>query len=310
MEFNLTTLGTASALPTNSRYPSAHVLNIRGRLFLIDCGEACQIRLRRMGVSFLKIDHIFISHMHGDHVFGLFGLLSSMAMVGRTSLLNLYAPAAMRRTLDFFLTEFGEGVKFEIAFHSLEAVTEPTVIAPLRNLDILAFPLRHRMPTYGFLFQEHEPEPNLHKELVQQYDLGIYEMACLKRGQDVVREDGTCLRSEDFTYKPWEPRSFAYCSDTAPFPNLPGWVKGVDLLYHESTFAEALQENAATTLHSTARQAATCALEAGVGRLLIGHFSARYPDLSVLLEEARSVFPNTDIAKELTTFEIPLKKHC
>ncbi len=309
MEFSYTPLGTASATPSVYRYPSAHVLNIRGRLFLIDCGEACQIRLRRMGVSFLKIDHIFISHMHGDHVFGLFGLLSSMGMIGRTSLLNLYGPADLQRTLDYFMAEFGEGIKFEIAFHSLGAVTEPTEIATLRNLKIHAFPLRHRTPTYGFLFAEQEPEKNLRKELVQQYDLTIHEMACLKRGLDVEREDGTILRHEEFTYKPWEPRSFAYCSDTAPFAKLPQWIQGVDLLYHESTFAEALRENAATTLHSTARQAATCAEKAGVGRLLIGHFSARYQDLSVLLEEARSVFPNTDLATELTTFEIPLKKY-
>lgn len=309
MEFTFTPLGTASATPSVYRYPSAHVLNIRGRLFLIDCGEACQIRLRRMGVSFLKIDHILISHLHGDHFFGLFGLLSSMAMVGRTSLLNLYGPERLRKVLDFFLQEFGEGVKFEIDFHPIGPISEPCQIASLRNLDIFALPLKHRMPTYGYLFKEHEPQLNLRKELVERYDLTFLEMGSLKRGLSVEREGGTVLDPSAFTYRPWEPRSFAYCSDTATFPALSEWVKGVDLLYHEATFADREEDCARTTCHSTARQAAICARLAGVKRLLIGHFSARYPDLTPLLTQARSEFEATDIATELTTFEIPLKKY-
>ena len=309
MEFTYTPLGTASATPSVYRYPSAHVLNIRGRLFLIDCGEACQIRLRRMGISFLKIDHILISHLHGDHLFGLFGLLSSMAMVGRTSLLNLYGPERLRKTLDFFLEEYGEGVKFQIEFHPLGAMQGPQTILSARKLDIQAFPLRHRIPTYGFLFREHEPELNLRKDLVEKYQLGISEMARLKRGDRVIREDGQCLEPEQFTYRPWEPRSFAYCSDTSVFAELPKWIQGVDLLYHEATFADSEVECARTTFHSTARQAAICARTAGVKRLLIGHFSARYPDLSKLLSEARSEFEAVDIATELTTFEVPLKKY-
>lgn len=308
MNFTFTPLGTASATPSVYRYPSAHVLNIRGRLFLIDCGEACQIRLRACSVPFLKIDHILISHLHGDHVFGLFGLLSSMAMIGRTSPLNLYGPLRLQGILRFFSDYFGEGVKFPIAFHPIARIAGPELVADFRNLSVFAFPLEHRTEAFGFLFREKDPERNVRKEMIAQAALSYREIARLKSGETVVREDGSVLDPQAFTYIPWKPRSFAYCSDTAPFPALADWVRGVDLLYHEATFSGDLVRLAAATGHSTAAQTGACARDAGAGHLLIGHFSARYPDPALLLEEARAVFARTDLAHELQSVEVPLQK--
>lgn len=308
MNFTFTPLGTASATPSVYRYPSAHVLNIRGRLFLIDCGEACQIRLRACSVPFLKIDHILISHLHGDHVFGLFGLLSSMAMIGRTSPLNLYGPSRLQGLLRFFSDYFGEGVKFPVEFHPIAGIAGPEPVADFRNLSVFAFPLEHRTDAFGYLFREKEPDRNVRKELIVEAGLSYREIARLKSGETVVREDGSELDPQIFTYVPWKPRSFAYCSDTSPFPALAEWIRGVDLLYHEATFAGDLTSLAAATGHSTAAQAGTCARDAGAGQLLIGHFSARYPDPVRLLEEARAVFPQTALARELQPVEVPLRK--
>ena len=218
MNFTLNVLGTASALPTTERYPSAQVLDVRGRLFMIDCGEGAQIQLRKAGVSFLKIEHICLSHVHGDHIFGIFGLLSTMAMLGRSSCLNVYAPASFRPVLDFYLQRFGEGVKFEINFVELD-MDSPTVIYENRRTELLAFPLRHSVETYGFIIREKVPPYNVHKDAIARYGLSIAEIGALKRGEDVVRPDMTVPASE-VTYLPYVPRSYAYCSDTARFRSL------------------------------------------------------------------------------------------
>ena len=172
MNFSLTSLGTASALPTVARYPSAHTLSVHGRLFLIDCGEACQIQLRRYGFSFAKIDDIFISHLHGDHLFGIFGLLSTMAMTGRVSELRIYAPKGFEKVLKFFLEQFGEGVKYNINYKELSS-TSPEVIFSSRTIEALAFPLNHRIATYGFLFREKEPQKNVYKEKIEEHNLTL-----------------------------------------------------------------------------------------------------------------------------------------
>lgn len=307
MNFTLNILGTASALPISDRFPSAQVLDVRGRLFLIDCGEGAQVRMRQAGVSYLKIEAVFLSHLHGDHMFGIYGLLSTMAMLGRTGKLDIFAPRAFRPMLEFFLSRFGEGINYEIEHHALD-MTEPQTVLEVKNLTVQAFPLNHKMDCFGFLFRETEPQLNIYKEKIAEYGLGIAEMATAKRGEDIVREDGSVILCDEVTYKPYEPRSYAYCSDTAPFPELSSWVKGVDLLYHEATYTKEMTDKAAQRFHSTAEQAALCAKEAGVGKLLIGHYSSKYPDLSVFLDEARTVFAESYLTHDLDVVDLPLKK--
>ena len=306
MNFTLKVLGTASALPTTERYPSAQVLDVRGRLFMIDCGEGAQIRLRKAGVSFLKIEHICLSHIHGDHIFGLFGLLSTMAMLGRTAQINIYAPKSFAPTLEFFRKQFGEGILYDINFLSLE-MSSPEIIYENKSMELLAFPLNHRIETFGFLFREKTPLHNVYKEAIARYGLTLTEIGTLKRGEDVIREDGTVISNSEAAYIPYQPRSYAYCSDTAPFPSLAEWVKGVTLLYHESTFPAEMEEMAEKTYHSTTLQAAGTARDAGAGRLLVGHYSSRFPSVDFYLDELRSVFPDTDLAHDLDVIELPLQ---
>ena len=302
MNFTLNVLGTASALPTTERYPSAQVLNVRGRLFMIDCGEGAQIQLRKAGVSFLKIEHICLSHVHGDHIFGLFGLLSTMGMLGRTAPLSIYAPKSLAPVLDFFRSSFGEGLLYEIRHVELQ-MTLPEVVYENRTVELLAFPLNHRVETFGFLIREKMPQHNVHKEAIARYGLTLAEIGTLKRGEDVVRED-MLIRNADAAYIPFKPRSYAYCSDTAPFPELAQWVKGVSVLYHEATFPAEMSEMAEKTFHSTTLQAAQCAKDAGVGRLLVGHYSSRFPSLDFYLDELRSVFQESFLTRDMDVFEI------
>ncbi|MEF9986439.1 MAG: ribonuclease Z [Bacteroidales bacterium] len=313
MEFSLTTLGTASALPTANRYPSAHVLTVHERLFLIDCGEGAQMQIRKVGIPFTRIDNIFLSHLHGDHLFGIFGFLSTLAMGGRQAPLYIYAPEAFSKVLAFFMEQFGEGIKYEIV-HTKVKTKEPLLIYDSKQVEVYAFPLLHRGETYGYLFKEKSPALNVHKHLIEPYNLSLYEIARLKEGIDVKRildeQSGTTcmLTAQEFTYMPYKPRSFAYCSDTAPFKRLYNWIKGVDLLYHEATYGNELKSLAKTTFHSTTADAALCAKEAEAKKLIISHFSSRYKDTNSLLLEAREVFPNTYLAKEGTKFDIPLQK--
>ncbi len=323
MNFTLNVLGTASALPTTGRYPSAQVLDVRGRLFMIDCGEGAQMQMRRAGLSFLKIEHICLSHVHGDHLFGLFGLLSTMSMLGRTARLDIYAPKNFRPVLKFFLASFGEGLHFEINHVALE-MTEPELVYENKAVELLAFPLNHRIETFGFIIREKMPPRNVDKEAIAKYGLTISEIAALKRGEDVIRPAGgltvPCIENdfkpcsgtseplyihnEEVTYMPYQPRSYAYCSDTAPFPELAEWVRGVTLMYHESTFPAEMSEMARKTFHSTTLQAAQTALDAGVERLIVGHYSSRFPSVDFFLDELKSIFPDTVLAHDMDVIEI------
>ncbi len=265
---------------------------------MIDCGEGAQMQMRRAGLSFLKIEHICISHIHGDHLFGLFGLLSTMGMLGRSAILNIYAPKNFGPVLQFFMKQFGEGLRFEINHVPLD-MKEPEVIYENKTVELLAFPLNHRIETFGFIIREKMPPRNVHKEAVAKYGLSIAEIAALKRGEDV-----RMINNEDVTYIPFQPRSYAYCSDTAPFPELVEWVRGVTLMYHESTFPAEMAEMAARTFHSTTLQAAQTALDAGVGRLIVGHYSSRFPSLDFFLDELKSIFPDTSLAHDMDVIEI------
>lgn len=318
--FTLRILGTASALPTVNRNPSAQVLDVRGRLFLIDCGEGTQASLRKAGISFLKIDNICISHIHGDHIFGIFGLLSTMGMLGRSTPLHIYAPRAFAPIMKFFFLYFGEKFRFQVEHHVL-SMKSPEVVFSGKNVEMLAFPLNHRIETFGFIIREKMPMMNVRKEAIGRYGLTLAEIGTLKRGEDVVRgcrlqemsgmehgqpEDCEVILNKDAAYLPYVPRSYAYCSDTAPFPELAEWVRGVDLLYHEATFPEEMADMAASTYHSTTVQAAQCARDAGAGRLIVGHYSSRFPDVRPFLDELRGIFPESDLAADGNIFEMPL----
>ena len=308
MKFSLTSLGVSSASPTTDRYPSAHILNICGRLLLIDCGEGCQMLMKRHGISLMKLDGIFLSHVHGDHVLGIFGLMSTLSMSGRTRPLHIYAPKEFSGILDFFRQQFLEQETYAIVFHPL-ASDAPVPVLEDDAMTVTALPLRHRVPTYGYLFREREPGLNVRKSAVESESLAVDEILALKSGCDVFREDGTRLSSGILTYRPYSPRSFAYVSDTAVFEELPEMVRGVELLYHEATFGDDCADKAEATLHSTARQAGQTALRAGAGMLVIGHYSSRYKNPEVLLRQAREVFPRTEMSREGLEFEIPLNKN-
>lgn len=307
MNFTVKILGTASALPTTQRFPSAQVVDVRGRLFMIDCGEGAQIQLRKAKVSFLNIEHICLSHIHGDHIFGIFGLLSTMGLLARKAPLNIFAPASFSPILEFFKTQFGEGLLFDIHFIPLE-MNSPEVIYENRTTELLAFPLNHRVETFGFIIREKMPQRNVHKEAISKYDLSLTDIGTLKRGEDVVREsiDGKTLviRNEDVTYYRYLPRSYAYCSDTAPLNELKDWVKGVDLLYHEATFPAEMQEMAEKTFHSTTLQAAQVAKDAAVKKLIVGHYSSRFPSVDFYLEEIKTIFPEADLVKDGDILEL------
>ena len=311
MDFTLTVLGTASAKPVIGRQQSAQVLSVHGRSFLIDCGEGVQTRLQECHLSPLKVDSIFISHIHGDHVFGLPGLLSTMGMLSRTQPLNIYAPANFGPLLKFFQSYYGEGIAFEIR-HIPLSMKEPSVVYETKSLSVSAFPLNHGIETFGFLFREKEPQYNVRKWKISEYGLTLAEIGAVKRGEDVVRElpDGSFLRLplDELGYLPFVPRSYAYCSDTAPFVEESSWVSGVDLLYHEATYLAELSDMAAARHHSTTLQAARCALEAGAAKLVIGHYSSRGKDISLYESECRTIFPETYAASDLDVFDVPLKK--
>ena len=302
MDFKLQMMGTASAMPVIDRFQSAQVLSVHGRSFLIDCGEAVQRQLMKYRVSIQKLDSLFISHIHGDHIFGLFGLLSTMGMLSRVTPLNIYAPPSFGPILKFFLSYYGEGVNFEIR-HCPLTMKEPERIYATKTLEVLAFPLQHKIETYGFLFREKRPQLNVDKQKLAQYGFTLTEIGTLKRGEDVVR-DGAVIPCSEVTYLPYNPRSYAYCSDTAQFPELPTWVKGVDLLYHETTYLSKFEDLATSRHHSTTVQAARCALEAGVGKLVIGHYSSRVRDAELYLNECRAIFPETYAASDGDVFEI------
>ena len=296
-------LGTASAMPVSGKYQSAQVLCVHGRYFLIDCGEGVQQQMETLKVPMMRLDSIFISHIHGDHVFGLFGLLSTLGMKGRTAVMNIYGPANLGPIIKFFLSYYGDGLAYELRFFPLKG-SAPEVVYDTKTLEVVAVPLNHAIETYGYIFREKRPPLNVHKWAVEAFGLSLTEIGALKRGEDVTRPDGTVLTVDRCAYLPWEPSSYAYISDTAPFPQEVPWLKGIGTLYHETTYLSAHEDLAAQRHHSTTLQAASIALEAGAGRLIIGHYSSREKDIALYEAECRTIFPNTFAATDGSSFEI------
>ncbi len=299
----LTILGSSSALPTSERYPSAHVLNAHERLFLIDCGEGTQMQLRKNRIRFGKINHIFISHLHGDHIFGIYGLLSSFSLMGRKTPLHLYAPENYQNILRSHLNDFDINLSFEIDFIPLKG-KDPYQILDDRYLTVTAFPLQHRVPAYGFLFREKLTDRNIIKDKIEEYHIPTVRIPAIKKGEDFINADGSVISNNELTLPPREQLSYAYCSDTKYFKRLASFVKGVTLLYHEATFDKSLNKLAEITGHSTTFDAAKTAVQAEAKSLIIGHFSSRYKSISFLVDEARDIFPETHAAIDGKSYEV------
>lgn len=290
-------------MPVRGRNQSAQALQVHGRLFLLDCGEGTQYALVRDRVPMMKLDSLFLTHIHGDHVFGIFGLLSTLGMKGRQMPLNIFAPVNFGPILKFFLSYYGDGIGFEIRYTPLK-MKEPETILETKSLRVQAFPLNHGIETFGFRFEEKEPPFNVHKEAIAKYGLTLTEIGTLKRGEDVLRADGSVIPAAEAAYKPFVPRSYAYVTDTAPFPEEAGWLKGTTVIYHETTYLEELAEQGAQRHHSTTLQAARLAKEAGAAKLLIGHYSSRNAEIKSYEAECRSLFPETYATSDGDTYDI------
>ncbi len=300
-DFQVTILGNGSAVPTAYQNLSAQLVQYGHRRFLVDCGEGTQMQMIKYQVSRKNLSHIFISHLHGDHYFGLVGLVSTMHLFGREQPLHIYGPEPLEEIIQRQMDASDTRLKFPLVFHVLQKAGK---IYSDNNLEISCFPLNHRIATFGFVFREKERERNLQKDFVRRYSPGVEQMHRIKQGADFLLPDGDVLRNEDITLDPPLSRSYAYCSDTLFDPDIVPFVRSVDLLYHEATFDDAMADIAAEKYHATARQAAQIAKAASVGELLLGHFSARFSDTAHLLEEARGVFKNTRKSGEGMTYKL------
>lgn len=296
-KFELHILGCGSALPTTRHFATSQVVNLREKLFMIDCGEGAQMQLRKSRLKFSRLNHVFISHLHGDHCFGLLGLISTLGLLGRTADLHIHSPRGLEELFGPMLAFFCKNLTYKVFFHEFDT-KEPLLIYDDRSVSVTTIPLRHRVPCCGFLFEE-KPRPNhIIREMIDFYQVPVYELNRIKNGADFVNPEGEVIPNERLT-RPSEPvRKYAYCSDTSFYQKIVEQIKGVDLLFHEATFAQTEKARAKETYHSTAAQAGEIAKAAEVKQLVIGHFSARYENESVLLAETTAVFPNTILAKE------------
>ena len=301
MKFEVTILGSSSATPVYNRNPSAQLLNCNEKYYLIDCGEGTQQQLTKYNLKATRIDHIFISHLHGDHYFGLIGLLSSLHLNGRVKPMQIFGPTPLLEILEIQFKHSDTHLRYPIEFTPIEA-DESRQIFENQDLVVKTIILNHRIPTTGFIFEQKPRQRKLIKEKTDEISIAYY--AALKKGIDVEQPDGTILKSVDYTTSADAPRTYAYCSDTMYDERYFETIKGCDTLYHEATFMHELLDRANETHHTTARQAGEIARNNGINKLLIGHFSSRYKTLQLLLEEAQSIFANTDLAVEGRTFQL------
>ena len=301
--FKVHILGCGSALPTLRHYSSAQVVEVRDKLFLVDCGEGTQMQLRKARSHFARLGYIFISHIHGDHCFGLIGLISTFGLLGRTAKLHVYAHAQLGGILQSQMDLFCRDLDYEVVFHAIDA-SQQQVIYEDRSLTVETIPLSHRLPTCGFLFREKPLLPHIRRDMIDFYQIPTSQILNIKNGQGWTTADGTVIPHERLVEPAAPPRSYAYCSDTKYLPTLHERIKGVTTLYHESTYGDDNQVMADKYYHSTARQAAQVARDAGASHLILGHYSSRYTDERVLLNQAREVFPNVSLADEMQVFDV------
>lgn len=299
--FKVSILGNGAAVPTSHQHLSSQLLQHNSKRFMIDCGEGTQMQMLQYKFSYRRLSHVFISHLHGDHYLGLMGMLFTFNLFNRQDALHVYAPDPLKEVLDLQMKVSDVHLNYDLIFHPLSG---SEILFEDEKLTISCFPLKHRIPTWGFLFKEKEnSERNLKKEFIEQYKPGIEQIYKIKLGADFEASNGEILKNDTITYFP-KPLSYAYCSDTAFDEGLIPFVRDVDLLYHEATFGNENEAIAGDKFHATAAQAAIIASKAKVGKLLLGHFSARYKDRGSLLEEAKAVFPDTLLSKEGETYTI------
>jgi len=301
--FNVTILGNGSAVPTSFQHPTSQLVTYGGKRFMIDCGEGTQMQMITYQTGHKNIDHIFISHLHGDHYFGLIGIINTFHLFGRKKPLHIYAPAALENIINSQLAVSNTTLRYSLVFHVLEEKEEKPLYED-KKLIISYFPLMHSIPAYGFVFSEKTGGRKIKKSFVSDYAPSIEQMHTIKTGSDYVTDDGRKIPNDKITDDPVAPRSYAYCSDTAYFKEIIPYIFGVNLLYHEATFDNSQQDLAKDKFHSTAAQAALIASEAHVGKLLLGHYSARFRDKEHLLEEAKAVFLNTQLSVEGVSYEV------
>jgi ribonuclease Z len=303
--FEVTILGSGSALPTLKKRPTSQLVQYSNKYLLIDCGEGTQVQLRKAKVSYIKISHIFISHLHGDHYFGLVGLISSMHLLGRVADLYLYAPAELKEIINLQLRASNTQLRFNLVFTEL-ASKETELIYENKDLEVHTIPLKHKILTNGFLIKETPRPRKIKAEKLKFYEVPHYKIDGIKFGEDFVTPEGETVPNEKFTFPSEKARSYAFCSDTAYREKIIPIIKGATMLYHETTFLERDSALAKKTFHSTAKQAGSIAKQSEVGKLLIGHFSARYTenDNTQFIAEVKQEFQNVEIAEELQNFEV------
>lgn len=301
--FEITILGCGSALPTLRHNASAQIVNIHEKYFLVDCGEGTQVELRRQRIHLNRMYCILLTHLHGDHCFGLMGLLSTLGLLGRTAPMHIYGPEDCEKVFGPMLDYFCPNNPYEIVFHAVNT-KEPQVIYEDHTLTISTIPLRHRIRCCGYLFREKEKQRHLNREAIDRYQIPMFAFGNIKAGKDMELPNGTVIANELLTTPPDPSRAFAYCSDTVYRPANATLLQNVDLLYHEATFADKDEKMCSKTFHSTARQAAMLAQAANVKRLVIGHFSSRYDDENELLKQAQEIFSDTILANEGMTIQL------
>ena len=295
--FEVYILGCGSALPTTKHVLSSQVVNLRDKLYMIDCGEGTQLQFRAMKQNFQKLNRIFISHLHGDHCFGLPGLISTMGLLGRTADLHIHALSDAEKLFAPLLQYFCKELPYKVYFHAFNQGKSELIFED-KSLKVTTIPLKHRVPTAGFLFEEKPQSPHIIREMIDFYHVPVSQIRAIKEGAPFVTGEGKTIPHTVFTRPADPPRKYAYCSDTAYYEKIIPVIAGVNALYHEATFSSADLARAKETFHSSAAQAASIAKAANAGRLIIGHFSARYPDEQILLNEALEIFPQTQLAYE------------
>lgn len=298
----LTILGCYAATPTKHTNPTAQILEIRNHIFLIDCGEGTQVQLRRSKVKFARIKHIFISHLHGDHFYGLIGLISTFMLLGRSADLHIYGPKGLKELTLLQLKLTKSWTSYTLCFHELES-DQPEVLFEDDKVTVSTIPLDHRVYANGFLFKEKEKERKLNINAVLNYEIERCYYQNIKNGKDITLDSGEVIPNSKLTFDPPKPKGYAFCSDTVYFPQIIDQIKDVDVLYHEATFLDKHDHLATKTKHTTAKQAAMIAKEANVGQLILGHFSTRYDGFNEFKEEAKTVFENVELADDGKVFE-------